>query len=97
MAFEIRWRDDGAIEMIGRCDASRAETLESFLAEVDDGAVVDMARLSYVSSLGLGLLFAAQKRLMDRDRSLRLKNLTPHIRELFSIAGFDAIFEIEED
>ena len=42
------------------------------------------------------MLFVAQKRLLERQRELRLINLSPHIREVFNIAGFDTIFSIEE-
>ena len=34
--------------------------------------------------------------LTDKGRALTLANLNPHIREVFRIAGFDNIFEIEE-
>ena len=59
-----------------------------------DSCVVDFDGLSYISSAGLGLLFATQKRLVDGGSALTLVNLNPHIREIFHIAGFDKIFEI---
>ena len=62
---------------------------------IDDSCVVDFEELSYISSAGLGLLFAAQRRLVDSGKGLRLVKLNPHIREVFQIAGFDRIFEIE--
>jgi anti-anti-sigma factor len=51
--------------------------------------------LTYISSAGLGLLFATQKRLVDTGDALELINLNPHIREIFQIAGFDNIFVID--
>jgi anti-anti-sigma regulatory factor len=35
-----------------------------------------------------------QKKLVDSGGGLTLINLSPHIREIFQIAGFDNIFEI---
>lgn len=81
--------------MVGRLDAAAAVRLERFLNGVRSSAVVDFAQLDYISSGGLGELFAAQKRLKSSGQALTLKNLNPHIREVFSIAGFDAFFEIE--
>ena len=56
---------------------------------------MDFQNLTYVSSAGLGLLFATQKRLVDNGAAITLVNLNPHIREIFTIAGFDNIFEIK--
>jgi anti-anti-sigma factor len=56
---------------------------------------VDFGELKYISSAGLGLLFSAQRRLVDRGCGLKLVNLSPHLREIFVIAEFDRIFEIE--
>jgi anti-anti-sigma regulatory factor len=43
----------------------------------------------------LGVLMATQKRLSDKGQKLRLKNVSGHIREIFKIARFDLIFEME--
>lgn len=81
--------------MVGRLDAAAAVRLERFLLEVNSSAVVDFEELDYISSGGLGEMFAAQKRLKSAGEALVLRNLNPHIREVFAIAGFDAFFEIE--
>jgi anti-anti-sigma factor len=93
--FEIRFDDDGRIRLAGRLDAAESPRAKSFLESVDRAAVVDFAELQYISSAGLGVLFATQKRLMGSGGGLRLVNLNPHIREVFQIAGFDTIFEID--
>ncbi len=94
--FEITRGDDGTVHLRGRFDAAQVSTAKDVLALVDDSCMVDFAELSYISSAGLGLLFATQKRLVDRGCALTLANLNPHIREIFRIAGFDTIFEIDE-
>ena len=93
--FEIRFDEDGLIRLTGRLDAAESPRAKSFLEAVDRATVVDFAELQYISSAGLGVLFAAQKRLMGSGGGLKLVNLNPHIREVFQIAGFDTIFQIE--
>jgi anti-sigma B factor antagonist len=92
--FEIKRTDNGTVQLRGRFDAAQVADAKEILGRVDDSCVVDFAELSYISSAGLGLLFATQKRLVDRGRALTLANLNPHIREVFRIAGFDTIFEV---
>jgi len=92
--LEIARSDDGAISLKGRFDASQVQTARTVLDTITESCTLDFGALTYISSAGLGLLFATQKRLVDTGSALRLINLTPHIREIFQIAGFDNIFEI---
>jgi anti-anti-sigma factor len=93
--FEITRDAEGTVHLQGRFDAAQVAAAKDFFNLVDDSCVVDFSELSYISSAGLGLLFATQKRLVDRGGELTLANLNPHIREVFRIAGFDNIFTIE--
>ena len=93
--FEIKQNPDGAILLHGRFDASQVETAKTVFENISESCTMDFKDLSYISSAGLGLLFATQKRLVDRGEAITLANLNPHIREIFSIAGFDNIFEIK--
>ncbi len=56
---------------------------------------LDMGRLDYISSAGLGVLLKTQKRLMAGGGGLRLVNVSRHINDIFSYSGFDKLFEIE--
>jgi anti-anti-sigma factor len=94
-SFRICFDGPKRIVLSGRWDASQGEVAQTFLDAVKDSAVVDFAELTYIASDGLGLIFAAQKRLMDTGKALKLANLNPHIREVFKLAAFDTIFEIE--
>ena len=92
--FEITLDDNGIVSLNGRLDASQVDNARAVLDQVTESCKVDFAELSYISSAGLGLLFSTQKRLVDGGEGLTLTNLSPHIREIFQIAGFDNIFEI---
>jgi anti-anti-sigma factor len=92
--FDIR-QDEGSIVLVGRFDASQKEQAKHVFDTLEASAVVDFSRLDYISSAGLGVLLSAQKRLAASGNRLKLTNLNHHISEIFRIAGFDRIFEIE--
>ena len=92
--FDISTAADGKVLMRGRLDAAQVDCARETLDLVQKSCDVDFEELAYISSAGLGLLFATHKRLVDEGEGLRLINLNPHIREVFRIAGFDTVFEI---
>ena len=85
---------NGEIVLVGRFDASEAERAREVFLNLEEGKVVDFSRLDYISSAGLGVLLAAQKRLSERGKGLRLINVNGHIRDVFHFSGFDQVFEI---
>lgn len=93
--FEFKVDDSGQIFLSGRLDASQSERAKKEFDKVTKSSVVNMKDLDYISSAGLGVLFAAQKRLKDSGQALKLVNMNQHIRDVFRYARFDLIFEIE--
>ena len=93
--FTIRINDHGVVELEGRLDASQTEEAARVLETIATSMTVDFKNLEYISSAGLGVLFAHQKRLKSAGQGLRLINLNPHIRDVFRYARFDMIFQIE--
>ena len=93
--LDIKFGENGEVVISGRFDASQAEKAETFLSAVKDSRSVDLGDLQYVSSLGLGVLLAAQKRLMASGHKLKLINVRGHVREIFHFSGFEHVFEIE--
>jgi len=94
--FEITREANGTVSLHGRLDASQVNNARAVFDQIIESCEIDFAELSYISSAGLGLLFGTQKRLVDGGGGLTLINLSPHIREIFQIAGFDNIFEIRD-
>lgn len=80
----------------GKLDASTAPRLEErLLALIQVGEkqmVVNGERLEYISSAGLRVLLVAAKRLKPLNGRIVLAGLKAHIKEVFEIAGFAAIF-----
>ena len=71
--FEIKEGPNRELILAGRFDASQAEKAKTVFLALSEGKTVDFAGLDYISSAGLGVLLAAQKRLSERGQSLRLR------------------------
>ena len=93
--FDITLTDSGEVVLTGRFDAAQVEKAKAVFERLTVTTSVDFKDLIYVSSAGLGVLMATQKRLSDKGEKLKLRNVTGHIRDIFRIARFDLIFEIE--
>lgn len=93
--FQIGFDEVGTVVAEGRLDAAQAPRAQEFLDTVEGQCVVDLGKLEYVSSAGLGVLLRTHKRLMGAGSSLRLVNVNSHINDIFMYSGFDKLFEIE--
>ena len=76
----------------GAIDMTRAQ---EFLDELTGGCVLDLGKVDYISSAGLGVLLRTHKRLMGDGQGLKLVNVHNHINDIFMYSGFDKLFEIE--
>ena len=92
--FEVRQGDD-RLHLVGRLDASKVDIAREAMNRLSKSYIVDFGELEYISSAGLGMLLGVQKRLGELGGSLKLVNMNRHIREIFRMAGFDHIFDIE--
>ncbi len=86
---------DGQILLSGRLDASQSEQAKKEFDKITKSSIVNLKDLEYISSAGLGVLLATQKRLKDGGQGLKLINMNQHIRDVFRYARFDLVFEIE--
>ncbi len=92
--FEIEAAADGSRMLVGRLDAAQAAKAQAAMDELLSATRLDLSRLEYVSSAGLGVLLKTQKRLMAAG-GLTLVNVNGHILDVFRYSGFDQIFKIE--
>jgi anti-sigma B factor antagonist len=93
--FTIAVNSTGCIVMTGRFDASQTDRAREVLSRLNDSAIVDFGGLEYISSAGLGVLLATQQRLHKEGKKIKLVKMNSMIRDVFKIARFDLIFEIE--
>jgi len=92
--FEIEIADDGIVAVEGRLDAAQAVKAQAFLDKIEGQCVLDLGKLEYVSSAGLGVLLKTHKRLMGSGSGIKLINVNHHIHDIFRYSGFDKLFEI---
>ena len=93
--FSIAVNENGIIVLKGRFDSSQVDSAREVFSALNNSAVVDFSDLDYISSAGLGVLLATQQRLKKEGKAIKLINMNRMVRDVFKIARFDLIFEIE--
>ena len=81
----------------GRLDTVTAPELEKVVNEETADIkelVLDMNALEYISSAGLRVLLAAQKK-MNKQGSMKLIHVNEEVAEVFDITGFSDILTVE--
>lgn len=93
--FELRVEDGGRVALQGRLDASQADDAGERLAALTGAVTLDCAALDYISSAGIGVVVETFKRLRNTGGSLKLVNVPPRIRTVFTYAGLDRVLPME--
>ena len=98
--LNINQVEDGTkldILLEGRLDTTTAPLLEEEIrASIDPITELnfDFGQLAYISSAGLRVLLSAQK-IMNRQGSMTVKNVSTEIMEIFDVTGFSEILNIQ--
>lgn len=74
-----------------------AQTLERVLEKDEGHVLVDLSRINYIDSTGIGELVGYLGRFGDRDRKLILVSPSERIRKLLAVAKLDSLFTIYDD
>ena len=85
------------INLEGKLDAHSSEALAEKIKAVGPEVrklVLDMERLEYISSAGLRVILAAQKK-MNRQGAMLIRHVNDGVMEVFHITGFADILVIE--
>ncbi len=92
--------DRTVVEVGGEIDVYTAPKLREQLVDlVADGQyhlIVDMERVDFLDSTGLGVLVGGLKRVRAHDGSLRLVCTQERILKIFRITGLTKVFPIHE-
>ena len=86
------------IEVKDRIDTVTAPDFENeILDEMGkfDSLIIDFTNLEYISSAGLRVLIATQKKLKPENIPMTIRNVNDTINEIFRMSGFDKILKIE--
>lgn len=89
---ELTLSIEGRIDTITSKDLDNAinEEMENF-----DSLILDFADLEYISSAGLRVVIATQKKLKPNNIPLVIKNTNETVKGIFKMSGFDKILNIE--
>jgi anti-anti-sigma factor len=81
----------------GEIDISRVSELrdEIMALATDRPVVLDLSRVSYLDSSGLGMLVLLRKRLARCGMAVTLVDVQPHVRRIFDVTGLDRGFDFE--
>ena len=99
--MQITVLEEGELTVVsleGRLDTNTSPELEEFAGELYAKGVadivVDMAKCDFVSSAGLRVIVAMQKRAATGG-SLRFRGVVPEVMDVFQMTGFDKILTFE--
>jgi anti-sigma B factor antagonist len=102
--FQLSTSVQGDITIItleGYLDAHTAPQFEEKLqAEIEEGhtrVIVDCAKLTYISSAGLGVFMSFIEEIREQGGDIKICGLAPKVRHTFEILGFQDIFDLLED
>ena len=97
MTFEIQKNSkEIIIELEGRLDTTTAPDLSKTITEDiadTENLVLNFKKLEYISSAGLRVLLAAQKK-MQKKGTMKLTNVCKDVMEVFEMTGFSDILTI---
>jgi len=104
MSLKIQFKQRDTTLIIlpsGRLDGLTVDAFEhqtqSWIDQEKTFVIIDFKNLSYISSAGLRALLILAKSLQQHKARFALCSLSPQIREIFEISGFDQIIAIHED
>jgi len=87
----VRWTESG-VSLDGRITSESAPKLRQELERATADLLIDFAGVSFMSSAGLGVLLATQKRLAAKRKELYLCNVAAPIKNIFSLSALDSFF-----
>ena len=97
MTIEIKKnQEETVIEIVGRLDTITAPALDQAIQEdlgETKNLVLDVKGMEYISSAGLRVLLAAQKK-MQKIGSMKVVHVCEAVMEVFEMTGFADILEI---
>ncbi|MGL4828146.1 MAG: STAS domain-containing protein [Vibrio sp.] len=67
----------------------------SYAKRHDHRFTIDLRKVDYIDSAGLGMLLNMQKYLEQADGMIRIVNILPQVRKILLISRFDKKFDIE--
>ncbi|HEX3369007.1 MAG TPA: STAS domain-containing protein [Candidatus Cybelea sp.] len=101
LGIDLKSEDGGetlVLNVRGSMDIATSPTVRTAISEAIDGGathlIVDLSRLDFLDSTGLGVLIGAHRRTAENGGSLRLVVREGPISRLLNITGLIAVFAV---
>lgn len=88
----IKWTERG-LSLSGRIGSESAAELRRQLDRTSASLLIDFSQVTFMSSAGIGVFLATQKRLATNQKELYLCNVSAPVKNIFSLSGLDSIFQ----
>lgn len=102
MAFEASYIENEKLEItlsgdldINNVEKFKKEALEKY-KNLNKDIILDLEKLDYIDSTGLGALITIFKEVRDKQKTLTVKNSKKNIKKLFIITELDQLFIMED-
>jgi len=95
---KIHSENKTVLNLKGRIDTVTSPKLQDALAEIlslSDEVELNFGGVDYVSSAGLRVLLFGQKKSQASGKTMKLKNVSSEVMEVFEITGFSGMLTIE--
>jgi anti-anti-sigma factor len=94
----IKHENYSLFEINGNLDLISSEILgknvDAIIADGEINLLIDFTNIEFVNSAGLRGLFIASNKLKSINGKLKLFSLQPHVKEIFTITGFNQALNV---
>ena len=100
MNFSVK-EGDGILTGVldGRLDTAAAQEfakdIQVMMDNADKHLILDLEKLTFISSSGLRLLLALRKETMAKGGDITITNVLPEVKQVFTITGFYSLFQFQ--
>lgn len=88
------------VKLIGDLDVYSKDDFSKFcdesLKEKNQNLIVDLEKLDYIDSTGLGMFINIYKDQKEKNKTVKIINAKENIKKLFKITDISDLFEMEE-
>lgn len=93
----VKFKDQKVMDP-ARIEAMGKELLSLVDTEEDaEKLLINFENVSFFSSAAINKLIVLEKRMRARGGAIRLSNLRPEVRDLFSYTNLDSMFQIKDE
>lgn len=88
------------LEFEGVMDAEHSPQIKNFLAQLSkedySRVVLDLKKVKFIDSTGLGILISLMRKLTEHEGKLRLAGLQEEVKSIFEITRLFRVFQISQ-